>query len=142
MKTFPAIICIYTFLLLSCKHEMRPIAYGKDNCEQCRMTVMEPQYAAGMLSSKGKVFTFDSGECLLRYLKSKGIHENETYYVSDYVKPGELIDASKATFLHSDSIQSPMGGHLAAFGSLQSARVTQSKLNGELLTWKELIAKK
>jgi copper chaperone NosL len=141
MKSFQAIFIILCVVFISCKHEMRPIAYGKDNCEQCRMTIMDPQFGAGMLTSKGKVYTFDSGECLFRYVKSRGIHEGEAYYVSDYTNPGKLIDATIAAYLHGDSIQSPMGGHLAAFNSLEAARIAQTALKGEILNWKDLTSK-
>lgn len=132
------ILLIFCF---SCKNEMRPIEYGKDNCEQCRMTVMNPKFGAGMLTSKGKVFTFDAGECLVRYVKANGINEKDQYFMSDYTKPGSLIDATKSAYLHGDSIQSPMGGNLASFKDLASAKVAQSSLGGQILTWEELIKK-
>jgi copper chaperone NosL len=129
-------------VLSACKNEMRPIEYGKDNCEQCRMTVMDPQFAAGMLSSKGKVLTFDAGECLFRYLKAKGINERDQYFVSDYNHPGTLLDALTANYLHGDSIQSPMGGNLAAFHDLNAAKAAQESLGGEILSWKDMFSKK
>jgi copper chaperone NosL len=136
----------FSFVLLivcfSCKNEMRPIEYGKDNCEQCRMTVMDSQFGAGMLTAKGKVLTFDSDECLVKYLKVKGMHDKEKYFVTDYNQPGNLMDATKSTFLHGDSIQSPMGGNLAAFSDKTSAQSVQKVLGGELMSWTELITKK
>jgi len=102
---------------------------------------MNPQFGAGMLTSKGKVFAFDAGECLVRYLKSKGINENEEYYVSDYLAPGTLIHATEAIFLHGDSIQSPMGGNLAAFNSKESALSVQQDLGGTIMDWNDLFNK-
>ncbi|MBK6346711.1 MAG: nitrous oxide reductase accessory protein NosL [Bacteroidales bacterium] len=132
---------IFLMLCTSCKNDMREIQYGEDNCELCRMTVMNPQFAAGLLTSKGKVYTFDAGECLVRYLKANGVNEKDQYFMSDYNKPGTLIDARKAAYLHGDSIQSPMGGNLAAFSNLVSAQVAQKELGGDLLTWQQLIGK-
>jgi copper chaperone NosL len=135
-------VCFTLFIFcFSCKNEMRPIDYGKDNCEQCRMTVINSQFGAEMLTAKGKVLTFDSGECMVRYLKAKGMNNEELYFVSDFSKPGNLMDAAKSAFLHSDSIQSPMGGNLAAFKDRVSAQQMQNELGGELLTWEELIRK-
>ena len=134
----PLILLIFCF---SCKNEMRPIEYGKDNCEQCRMTVMNPKFGAGMLTSKGKVFTFDAGECLVRYVKANGVNEKDQYFMSDYNNPGTLIDATKSAYLHCDNIQSPMGGNLASFKDLASAKVVQNSLGGQILTWEELIKK-
>lgn len=139
-KLFTGAVLLLT-CFTSCKNEMRPIEYGKDNCAQCRMTVMNPKYGAGMLTSKGKVLTFDAGECLVRYLKTNGVSEKDQYFMSDYNMPGILIDATKSAFLHGENIQSPMGGNLAAFKDLAAAQLAQNKLGGELLSWEELIGK-
>jgi copper chaperone NosL len=146
MKTFYKNLFPISFIVLvlfvSCKNEMRAINYGKDNCEQCRMTVMNPKFGAGILTSKGMVYTFDSGECLVRYVKSKGLNDKDKYYVSDYNKPGSLLYATNSSFLHGDSIQSPMGGNLAAFSDKASAQAVQNDLGGEIISWTELISKK
>lgn len=142
MKSIVNIFIVSLLLCSSCKHELRPILYGKDNCEHCRMTVMDPQFAAEMLTSKGKTFTFDAEECLVRYIKVKGINDKDQYFVSDYMKPGSLIDATKAVYLHGDSIQSPMGGNLAAFRNERDADSVQQKLGGKILGWNELLKQK
>ncbi len=141
MKKIITFAIALLFISAACTSEMRPIDYGKDNCEQCRMTVMNPQYGAGMLTAKGKVLAFDAGECLVRYVKTKGKNDKEQYFVSDYHKPGTLIDAGKAVFVHGENIQSPMGGNLAACSNLAAAEALQQELGGELLTWEQLIGK-
>lgn len=141
-KILPLFSVIVLIFFTSCKNEMRAIDYGKDNCEQCRMTVMNPQYGAGILTSKGKVFTFDAGECLIRYVKANGFNEKDMYFVSNYTNPGSLIDATKSVFLHGDSIQSPMGGNLAAFNDVAAAQKIRNELGGEILSWIDLIGKK
>ncbi len=139
MKYIKSFSIVILMLCVSCKHEMRPIEYGKDNCEQCRMTVMDPQFGAGMLTAKGKVLAFDAGECLVRYVKTKNVDSKDQVFVSDYLKPGTLIDATSAFYLHGENIQSPMGGNLASFSDLASAKAAQDVLGGEILKWKELI---
>jgi len=129
------------FVCTSCKPELRPIAYGKDNCEQCRMTVMNPQFAAALLSAKGKTFTFDAEECLVRYLKNNQKGDEDQFFVSDYMNPGSLIDASTAVFLHGDSIESPMGGNLAAFRNRNEAEAIRKVLGGKVLGWDEVVGR-
>ena len=141
MKRFLFLLIAPILFCTACKHEMRTIQYGKDNCEQCRMTVMNPQFASAMLTSKGKTYTFDAEECLVRYLKANGINAKDQYFVSDYNKPGSLINAVTATYLHSDSIQSPMGGNLAAFIDQTTAENVQKELGGEVLNWQRLTGK-
>jgi copper chaperone NosL len=143
--TMPKYLLLLSFSLLllcfSCKNEMRAINYGKDNCEQCRMTVMNPQFAAGLLTPKGKVYTFDAGECLVRYVKANGMDNKAQYFMSNYSEPGTLIDATKSVYLRGENIQSPMGGNLAAFSNINAAKAVQSELGGEILSWVELIGK-
>ena len=49
------------------------------------------------------------------------------HLVCDYLKEGNLIDATKATYLISKEIESPMGAHLAAFASREDAQKIQGK---------------
>ena len=141
MKTNIAIVLLSIMLITACKKELRPISFGKDNCEQCRMTVMDPRFAAAILTSKGKTLPFDAEECMLRYIKSKGIAEDDHCFVSDYTLPGTLIPADEAVFLHGDSIDSPMGGNLAAFSKKSPADSVQKRLGGRMLLWQELVRK-
>ena len=148
-KSFPdrmkqLLLCVFLslFIISACTSSMRQIEYGKDNCEFCRMTVMDPRFASGILTSKGRVYTFDSEECLANYVKEKGFSEKDQYFVSDYTRPGTLIEATGAIYLHSDSIQSPMGGNLGAFIDQSSALSCQKELGGELLKWSQLTGRK
>jgi len=61
--------------------------------------------------------------------------------VCDYLKEGNLIDATKATYLISPEIQSPMGAHLAAFASKDEAQKVQAEKGGDLYDWAGIQAK-
>ena len=63
------------------------------------------------------------------------------HLVCDYLKEGNLIDATKATYLISPEIQSPMGAHLAAFASREDAQKIQGEKGGELYDWQGIQAK-
>jgi copper chaperone NosL len=58
--------------------------------------------------------------------------------VNDYDRPGELIDATEATYLISDRIPSPMGEFLTAFRTEQAAVEALMTYEGDLLTWEQL----
>ena len=55
-------------LWTSCSTSVRPISYGKDACEHCRMTIMDKKFGAELITKKGKIFVFDSDECLAQYV--------------------------------------------------------------------------
>lgn len=126
------------FLLVSCSSEPVPIQYGKDNCEHCKMTIMDNKFGTELITDKGKVYKFDSDECLRDYFNSKQPKISQIL-VTDYSIPGKLVDAKSAWFLHSDKMKSPMGGNLAAFATKEKAASYLKKYPGELWTWDELL---
>lgn len=124
--------------LMACSASLQPIHYGQDACDHCKMTIVDNKFGAEIITDKSKVFRFDSDECLRNFEQEKH-PQGKQYLVTDYVKPGEIIDAKTAWFLHSDKIKSPMGGNLAAFKNKADAESYQAKLGGEILDWNSFI---
>jgi copper chaperone NosL len=102
------------------------------------MTIVDRQHAAEIVTDKGKVFKFDSSECMLNHLKDIGNKQIILYLVNDYDQPGELIDATSATYLKSNRIPSPMGEFLTAFKSEKAAVDALLTYDGDLMTWEQL----
>ena len=48
----------------ACSKGHQPINYGEDECEFCKMMVMDKRYGAELVTDKGKIYFFDSIECL------------------------------------------------------------------------------
>ncbi|MCK5781415.1 MAG: nitrous oxide reductase accessory protein NosL [Flavobacteriales bacterium] len=132
-----AILFISIIALSSCKIEPKEINYGKDQCNFCKMTVVDKQHAAEVVTKKGKIFRYDAIECMMR--DYKGAHDKVgLFVVNDYNKPKSLIDAKGATFLISKNLPSPMGEFLTAFASIQEAELIQKEKGGDLYNWDEL----
>ena len=125
-------------LLVSCKVSPEHINYGYDVCHYCSMTIVDKQHAAEYVTKKGRAFKFDSIECMINGLKEIDRTEISLYLVNDYGVPGELIDASKATYLVSKNIPSPMGAFLSGFGNHENAKLVQEEQSGQLFGWEEL----
>jgi len=102
------------------------------------MTIVDKQHAAEYVTQKGKVIKFDATECMMNYLKEIDRKTVAMYLVNDYDAPGELINATEATYLISDNIPSPMGEYLTAFKSREVAERVHAANQGLLLTWAEL----
>lgn len=126
-------------LLTSCTPKPKAIAYGSDACHFCRMTIVDQKHAAQLVTQKAKAFSFDAIECMLNYLEEVEKGSVALYLVSDFTQPGNLTDATKATFLISDNIPSPMGANLSAFKAGQDGKSTQEELGGTLYSWQELL---
>ncbi|SHF69775.1 copper chaperone NosL [Arenibacter palladensis] len=138
MVKYSIVVFMFLMLVTSCNVGPKPIAYGSDGCHFCRMTIVDRQHAAEIVTDKGKVFKFDSSECMMNHLKDIDQKQVALYLVNDYNQPGELINATKATYLISERIPSPMGEFLTAFKTEQAAVDALMTYEGDLLTWEQL----
>lgn len=129
------------FLFLSCNVSPKPINYGSDGCHFCKMTIVDKVHAAEIVTKKGKVHKFDATECMINFLKEFDTSEIELYLSNNYTEPEALIDATKATFLISENIPSPMGAFLSAFKNKADAEKFQDEKEGDLYNWETLLAK-
>ncbi|MCG9971919.1 nitrous oxide reductase accessory protein NosL [Christiangramia crocea] len=129
---------IFAFTLISCEIGPEPINYGEDGCEYCKMTIVDKQHASELVTSKGKIYKFDAIECMINFRKEHKDIQYAMYLVSDFSKPGELIDATMATFLISEKISSPMGANLSAFYTETAANEIQASYGGDIYNWHEI----
>ena len=137
MRTFVFSILIIPLGFISCSQESQPIDYGKDNCHWCQMRIMDPKFGSEAITDKGRVYKFDSGECLLHYLnESDAAHS--LLEVTDFESPESLVAADTAWFLVSEKMPSPMGGFLNAFHSKDRALAYQAKFGGEIFNWNQV----
>lgn len=125
-------------LVVSCAVEPSPIVYGSDTCHFCRMTIVDKQHGAEIVTTKGKVYKFDAVECMLNQMKVMEDPSIGLFLVNGYSRPGELLDATSATYLVSEGIPSPMGEYLTAFESDARAREAQQKHGGQIFSWQEI----
>lgn len=135
------LVLVAVLLLAGCQVEPKPIAYGEVNCAHCQMTVSDNRYGAELVNDKGKAFYFDSAECLAQYLDLNPDQAEKAAYVlvTDYTKPGELIDARSANFIQSKALPSPMGMFLTAVAETDTATKMQQEVGGRLLDWGEAL---
>ena len=137
------ILIVLPGLLCSCGTDPEPINYGSDQCDHCRMTIVDNKFGSELITNKGKVYKFDAAECMVNFVKQNMIKQEDikTRLVTDASKPGEFTDAIKATYLISERFPSPMGANLSAFGSKSDAERFQKEFSGELKSWDEILIK-
>ncbi len=135
---YTSLLLIFLLVLGACKVDSEPINYGSDACHYCSMTIVDRQHAAEYVTKKGKPFKFDSIECMMNALREIDKSEVAMYLINVYDNPVKLSDATKAAYLISPNIPSPMGENLSAFSNKQAAERVQSEQNGELYTWQDL----
>ena len=126
--------------LYSCTNDPKIIVYGKDNCDFCKMTIMDEKFPAQCFSKKGKNFKFDDIHCMVEFIKNGGVWSNEIdkIYFADFNSKGNWIQPDKALLLKSDLIQSPMGGNIAVFSSEKERAEANKQYNGQKLKWEDI----
>ena len=126
-------------ILIGCNASPQAIDYGNDGCYFCKMTIVDKVHAAEIVTKKGKVYKFDASECMINFMKEFNTSEIKLYLSNNYTEPEALIDATKATFLISENIPSPMGAFLSAFKDKADAEKAKANKSGTLYAWNELL---
>ena len=139
MKNSLAVI-FWLACLAACKPEMKPIAYGEDKCEFCRMSIVDNQFGCEVVTQKGKAFKFDAVECMVNYLEQRVEDETKIKLLltNTYDSPGSMIDAKNCSYLISKNMPSPMGMYLNPFSESSEAIKYQKENSGTIYNWDEL----
>jgi copper chaperone NosL len=103
------------------------------------MNITDNKFAAEIVTKKGKIYKFDSIECLFNF-KNLELKDSEIYseWVNDFANPGSLINLEKAYFLQSDVFRSPMGLNVLSFSSREKRDEFKNQYGGKELTYNEL----
>ncbi|HCN04181.1 MAG TPA: hypothetical protein DIS79_01055 [Bacteroidetes bacterium] len=113
------VVCAVIILMSGCgSPEPRAITYGQEDCHSCKMRITDRKFGAELVTSTGKTYVFDAPECMLGSVRSgKPVSKDNIHslWVTDFVRPGTLINAQTAFYLESEMIRSPMGMNVAAF---------------------------
>lgn len=143
--TKPVLAVAGLFLLLgfmSCSAEgPAPIRYGSDLCDHCRMTLSDVKYGAEMITRTNKVYKFDDINCMVNYLKANKEVAMKTnkLYVVDFKHEGQFADALNGFYFTSSSLNTPMGGQVAAFSNAADRDTMMASFSdAKMITWKEI----
>ena len=124
---------------IGCSIEPKPIIYGSDACDFCKMNIVDQIHGAEIVTDKGKVYKFDAVECMIDFKNEMSKEQPKLFLTNHYHTPKELISAEDATFLISENLPSPMGEFITAFESKEAANEAQKELDGKIYSWNELL---
>lgn len=129
LKSISTVAAIGLLFLFACIPQPSPIQYGHDQCEFCKMTIMDDRFGAELVTTKGKVHKFDDLFCLNKYYQMQQAKDADYRYilVNDYLQKGTLIDLRHAHLLKAEALRSPMGGNMAAFSSFEKLKIFQAE---------------
>jgi copper chaperone NosL len=139
-----ALLLVVAFTAGACRSPgPGPFHYGSDACDHCRMTIVDPAFAAQLVTRTGKTYRFDDPGCLVAFLTSNRVASEDVHsaWVNDHDAPATVVDVRQAVFVVSDRINAPMHGGLAAYASPASARPAQQLWDGRIATWVDVLAR-
>ena len=141
MKNFIGLLILVVLTLPACRPRIQPIVYGTDNCALCRMTITDSRFGAELVTQKGKVYKFDSVECLARFNLESRVPDGEIHMLlaTPFQRPETLQPVETVHFLHSPDLHSPMGMDLSAFGKDLSREAVLNSFTGEILDWAQVL---
>ena len=114
------------------------IHYGEDICVFCGMIISEERHAAAFVTQDGHGHIFDDiGDMIQAHPESE--EEVLALFVHDY-EDKAWIRAETAHYVLSDQVTTSMASGLIALASSQQAETLAAKLQGQVLTFDELLA--
>jgi copper chaperone NosL len=134
--TSVATLAIAIVVLAGCNPKEEKIAFGKDNCAECKMTIMDPKFGGEIVTKKGKVYKFDDAHCIAGFLERRGVELSNIHQTlfTDYNNSKEFINVKSAEFVVSTQLKSPMGGNAAAFKNKTEAEKKAAEIEGSKVT--------
>ena len=134
-----AIALVVTLLLVSaCRSsDPSPIAYGRADCDVCRMRISDNRFGGELVTRTGKVRQFDSIECLANYSVSTTT-DVRSAWVSDFDRPGTLIPTATALFVRRTGPSAGMGANLLAVAARSDLASVKSRFGVAPLSWMDI----
>ncbi len=137
-KVKTVLVSVVLIVAFGCKPKVKPIEYGQQACDFCRMSIVDERYAAQLVTNTGKAYSFDAIECMINYKHENPESEWTMEVVTDYNNPRKLIPAEGAVIVRSRQLPSPMGMYLTAVANKTEAEKLLQKNKGELYPYPEL----
>jgi len=125
----------------SCSNQKpRDININQDICAYCKMGITDTRFASELITAKGKVYKFDSIECLAAFYRQMNQHKkgNAKLWVHNFLLPKQWLNAKSAIFIKSDKIRSPMSLNLLAVANDSEMTNIQRQFDGKRIKWSDL----
>lgn len=129
---------LFLLAIVSCTNtKPEPLQTGVDHCHTCHMKIADARFGGEVITEKGRIYKFDSVQCLHEYLSTTKDQVKSTL-VADYFVPETLVEVESAHFLSSPTITVPMGDGIVASRDLSAIEKTKNLNPGKVTDWKGL----
>jgi copper chaperone NosL len=93
----------------ACATGAQAIRIGIDVCRECGMIVSDARFGAQVVTRTGKTLTFDSIECMNKFVKGMATGDVREVWVIDASQPGVLVRLADAKTIGDGALHPPMG---------------------------------
>lgn len=145
LKNFPFIfISFFSFLVISCSKDPKPINFGAEDCDYCKMTISDNRFGAEIVTKQGRIYKFDDLHCLKGFLDDESVPKEKIHstWLVDFTGNGKLINSEKSFLIRNDELRSPMGANIAAFKNENDLNNYQSDYSGTEIKWEDFLNSK
>jgi copper chaperone NosL len=125
-------------VLTACGRTPPPIAYGEQGCDYCRMEIVDERYGGQLVTTTGKVYSFDSVECLAEFAATVDGSTVRMIRVADFSAPGTMVRAEDARFYRDERRSGPMGGGWLAISGTTDSSWVALNVDGDALRWDDV----
>lgn len=132
---------MFSIIALSCQNNPEAIDYGRDDCAYCKMVISDRKFGGELITPKGKIYKFDSIECLAKYYRTSNLSDAQSLWTIDFSNPGMWVKADGAYYLSSKNIPSPMGMYLSSYAVRETAESMKAEMTGDLLNWQDVLSR-
>ncbi len=142
MKPLAALLGVLLLALAACgprSTEPQPpeIVYGEEVCYACGMLISDPKFASATVLASGESLAFDDAGEMFSYHMNHPEKQVAAWFVHDYGTE-DWLRGETAFYVQSDSLHTPMGGGLAAFGTREAAEAFAATVDGHVHTFDEI----
>ena len=115
----------------ACSPRVPTIAFDRDSCTFCRMTISDRRFGAIARTAGGRLERFDSIECLARWAANPA-KQATAFWLVDAASPGAVVALEEAEIRR--TIRSPMGARGRGFVALRRGAPADAGM-GEVVDW-------
>lgn len=136
-KVAPIAAFILLIGLSACSTGPQPINYDVDNCDFCRMTIVDELFGSEIVTKKGRVYKFDDVSCMASFIQEETVKKEDIkdIYFIDYSNPKEFVINNQAHLIYSEEILSPMASGVAVFSKSDDAEKYSREFNAQKISW-------
>lgn len=140
----PLFFVLLSILLISCSKDPKPINFGHEDCDYCKMTISDNRFGAEVVTTQGRIYKFDDLHCVKGFLEDEVVPKENVYsvWLVDFMGKGKLINAESAYLIQNEELKSPMGANIAVFENENNLKEYQSDYSGTELKWEDFLNSK